>query len=168
MSVSASTLNEISNMQVALEKAEYQKRLNQLRMDGQNQEAYSVGGKVVSEGADAVITLRGVYGIGKRLYAIVQIDGVEIEFTQGDTYFGYRAVSIDPNETALVKVDGRGRSSGGKVHRLRLVGGGDLSVARRLPNLPPVPSAPKIPAGSSGPVTIPPSISVMPNKVNPR
>ncbi len=147
---SSSTLNDIANMQMTLEKAEYEKKLSELRrgsvggQGGGSAAALPSSGNSANVSPDAPVNpvLKGVYGLGKRLYAIVDMDGTEVEFSTGDTYFGYRALSISPLETVLVKLDSKGRSSGGKVYRLRLTGAGDMSALRNLPPLPSVPGLP--------------------------
>jgi type IV pilus biogenesis protein PilP len=145
---SSSTLNDIANMQLTLEKAEYEKKLGELRRSAGGQEraspavTTSSGSSISAAEPDVNPVLKGVYGLGKRLYAIVDMGGTEVEFSTGDTYFGYRALSINPLETVLVKLDSKGASKGGKVYRLRLTGAGDMSAVRNLPPLPSVPGMP--------------------------
>lgn len=146
---SALTLNEISQMQAALQKAELEKKLAELRQAADNVKKQSTP----ATERDSTLMLKGVYGLGKRLFAIVSIDGAEVEFATGDTYFGYRAVSIGPNEAVLVKLDAKtGKSGGtGKTYRLRLTSGSEFdSVMNALRNLmPPLPGVPGV-AGVSG------------------
>jgi type IV pilus biogenesis protein PilP len=143
--ISSSTLNDIANMQLTLEKAEYEKKLSELRSGTRG--AAGIPSATVSSGSSSESdlsvnpTLKGLYGVGKRLYAIVDMGGTEVEFSVGDTYFGYRALSINSLETVLVKLNSKGSSKGGKVYRLRLTGGGDMSAVRSLPPLPSVPMA---------------------------
>jgi type IV pilus biogenesis protein PilP len=151
----SSTLNDVANMQLSLEKAEYEKKLSELRRGAAGQ-----GGGAVVVGAGATTTvadsapvnpvLKGVYGVGKRLYAIVDMGGTEVEFGTGDTYFGYRALSINTLETVLTKLDSKGRNTG-KLYRLRLTGAGDMSAVR---NLPPLPSVPGLPEAMGEPVKL--------------
>jgi hypothetical protein len=151
---SALTLNEISEMQAALQKAELENRLAELRQASANLKQQPASAAEVQR--DPTLKLTGVYGLGKRLFAIVSIDGAEVEFASGDTYFGYRAVSIDPNEAVLVKLDAKtGKSSAaGKTYRLRLTSGSEFdSVMNTLRNqMPPLPGVPGVSAVRSGPV----------------
>jgi type IV pilus biogenesis protein PilP len=148
---SALTLNEISEMQAALQKAELEKKLAELRQTADNLKQQSASAAEVQR--DPTLTLKGVYGLGKRLFAIVSVGGAEVEFAAGDTYFGYRAVSIEPNEAVLVKLDAKTGKSGaaGKTYRLRLTSGSEFdSVMNALRNLmPPLPGVSGV-AGVSG------------------
>ncbi len=165
---SSSTLNDIANMQLTLEKAEYEKKLGELRRSAGGQEraspvvTTSSGSSISAAEPDVNPVLKGVYGLGKRLYAIVDMGGTEVEFSTGDTYFGYRALSINPLETVLVKLDSKGTSKGGKVYRLRLTGAGDMSAVR---NLPPLPSVPGLPAALAEPQS--PSVPARPVRTTP-
>jgi type IV pilus biogenesis protein PilP len=158
-STSSSTLNDIANMQLTLEKAEYEKKLGELRrpVGGQERASPAVttssGSSISAAEPDVNPVLKGVYGLGGRLYAIVDMGGTEVEFSTGDTYFGYRALSISALETVLVKLDKKGKTSGGQVYRLRLTGAGDMSAVRG--NLPPLPSVPGLPAAMAEPERLP-------------
>ncbi len=133
------TINEISELQAQLEKAEIQSKINEKNKAGTSaQAAMHVTSKQQHE---PVILLKGIYGLSGRLHAIVTIDGAEVEFTARDVRMGFRAKQVEVDEVVLVKTDNRGNDKNGKVYRLHLTGGGDAAIAA-FPPLPPVPQSP--------------------------
>jgi type IV pilus biogenesis protein PilP len=153
-STRASTLNEIAELQMQLERAELQKKLGESRRDaGVSEPSGATGGPA---GASAPASppnpapfLRGVYGLGSRLFAIVDIGGSEVEFKNGDTLLGYRATRIDAHEAVLVGLDSNGAAQRDRVYKLRVTGAGELNALQKLPPLPGVPMAPQSSSSST-------------------
>jgi type IV pilus biogenesis protein PilP len=155
-STRASTLNEIAELQMQLERAEIQKKLGESRRDAGVSEPSGAGATGGPAGANAPASppnpapfLRGVYGLGSRLFAIVDIGGSEVEFKNGDTLLGYRATRIDAHEAVLVGLDSNGAAQRDRVYKLRVTGAGELNALQKLPPLPGVPMAPQSSSSST-------------------
>ena len=154
-SARASTLNEIAELQMQLERAELQKKLGESRRDaGVSEPSRATGGPAAVASAPAsspnpAPLLRGVYGLGSRLFAIIDIGGSEVEFKNGDTLLGYRATRIDAYEAVLVGLDSNGAAQRDRVYKLRVTGAGELDALQKLPPLPGVPMAPQSSSSST-------------------
>lgn len=130
----AATIDEMTELQVELDKAEYRSKLLEKRKPEQQQMQISSKPQ-----HDPIVLLKGVYGVSGRLYAIVTIDGAEVEFAARDTRMGFRAKEVSADEVILVKLDNKGSDRNGKVYRLHLTGGG-ANPNQALPPLPAVPA----------------------------
>lgn len=145
-SARATTLNEIAELQMQLERAELQKKLGESRRDAGVSEPSGATGGAAGASAPAYSpnptpVLRGVYGLGRQLFAIIDIGGSEVEFKNGDTLLGYRATRIDTHEAVLVGLDSNGAAQRDRVYKLRVTGASDLNALQKLPPLPGVPMA---------------------------
>jgi type IV pilus biogenesis protein PilP len=142
-SARATTLNEIVELQMQLERSELQRKLSESRRDGPvasaNVPAAGDRASPAAFGSGPAPVLRGVFGLGRQLYAIVDIGGSEVEFRSGDNLLGYRATRIDSYEAVLVGLDSNGVAQRDRVYRLRVTGGRDLGTLQKLPPLPGVP-----------------------------
>jgi type IV pilus biogenesis protein PilP len=147
-SARATTLNEIAELQMQLERAELQKKLGESRKDAGVSEPSGATGGAAGANAPAFSpnptpVLRGVYGLGRQLFAIIDIGGTEVEFKNGETLLGYRATRIDAHEAVLVGLDSNGTVQRDRVYKLRVTGASDLNALQKLPPLPGVPMTPQ-------------------------
>ena len=159
-SARATTLKEIAELQMQLERSEIQKKLGESRRDGGVSEpsgtpSGTTGGGAAGASAPPAYSsnpapvLRGVYGLGSRLFAIIDIGGSEVEFKSGDTLLGYRATRIDAHEATLAGLDSNGTVQRDRVYKLRVTGASELSALQKLPPLPGVPMGPQSSSSST-------------------
>lgn len=86
--------------------------------------------------ADQDIRLVGIYGLGEKLYAEININGISVPLLPGDNAFGWLVKEINRYEVNMVRLDKKGKPTK-KTYTARFQSLGNASDANPLPSVPP-------------------------------